>query len=235
MAFLKLKFCKNPNPRKRAKAHVRYFTHRPNRDQERGTRELFSNDGNPITPDKAYAYRLIDEAGKGSRFFKLMFSPSPDPNREDTYRDLPLNSIFRKMILSLEQKLGQKVEYIAALHDDHTDNRHIHSLLICNGRIAREDLAHIKRFATDYARRERRMRDGRPHTQTVYPRRYSPILAQDYSTPGYYKPSRFTLCSNCLSLIEKWHTRCRSCGVKRIRPYEAESKEYSRAGRALGR
>src|SRR5690349_5656615 len=207
MAVLKLKFCRNPSPRRRAKAHIRYISHRPDREHVRKARELFSADG---AKDKAYAYQFIDQAPKGTRFFKLMYSP--DPLREDTYRDIPIKTLFQKMMLMLERQLGRKLAYVAALHDDHTDARHIHSLIACKGKISKEDLAIIKRFATEASRRERKARDiGRRFPVVASARRQFPILVHDVSRPvASGRPSRMQPCPNCLSLMDPGQRRCPS-------------------------
>src|SRR4051794_11375138 len=233
MAVLKLKFCRNPSPRRRAKAHIRYISHRPDRENVRKTRELFSADG---AKDKAYAYQFIDEAPKGTRFFKLMYSP--DPFREDACRDLPMKTLFQKMMLTLERQLGRKIEYVAALHDDHTDARHIHSLIACKGKIGKEDLALIKRFATEASRRERRARDiGRRFPVVAIVKRSSPILVADVSRPARGgRPSRIQPCPNCLSLMEAGQRRCSSCGRDRREPMNrSDLVRRTSAHRWLGR
>src|SRR5437764_7427353 len=56
----------------RIKASVRYIQHRPGRDGERLSRKLFGVDGG-LTRDQAYD--LIDQAEKGTIFFRLIISP----------------------------------------------------------------------------------------------------------------------------------------------------------------
>ena len=71
--------------RKAAKATVRYIMHRPNREGSRAARDLFGIDG---FMEKYHAYALIDGAQKGSVFYRVAFSP--DPSKEDTFKDLDL-------------------------------------------------------------------------------------------------------------------------------------------------
>ena len=92
MAVVKVSFTKH---RGKAKAHIRYITHRPGKDNERTTRVLFGRDGQ-LTKDQAY--RLIDRASRGTTFFRIMLSP--DPAREDTYKDLNLRDLTGDALLA---------------------------------------------------------------------------------------------------------------------------------------
>ena len=74
-----------------AKASIRYIEHRPGRDGDQITRTLFGIDG-LLRRDQAY--RLIDEAPKGSIFYR--FVVSPDPKKEDMRRDLHLREVTEK-------------------------------------------------------------------------------------------------------------------------------------------
>jgi hypothetical protein len=49
----------------RVKASLRYITHRPGKDKERMYRKLFGYDG---VMEKDQAYRMFDEAQKGTNF-----------------------------------------------------------------------------------------------------------------------------------------------------------------------
>src|SRR5512147_77048 len=54
------------------KATIRYIVHRPTRTDKRITRALFGQDG---ALDRKQAYQLIDQAPKGTFFFRLVISP----------------------------------------------------------------------------------------------------------------------------------------------------------------
>jgi hypothetical protein len=75
MAIVKVKYTRS---RPKIKAHLRYIAHRPGREGEKISRRLFDLNG---LSDKDQAYRLIDDAPRGSIFFKTILSP--DPKRED--------------------------------------------------------------------------------------------------------------------------------------------------------
>src|SRR6266700_2217743 len=83
MAIVKNNYVKRgAGERTRAKATIRYIEHRRGKDGEKITRPLFGSDG---VMGRYEAYRMIDEAEKGSIFFRFIMSP--DPNREDTAKD----------------------------------------------------------------------------------------------------------------------------------------------------
>src|SRR5512143_282478 len=111
--------------RAKIKASIRYIAHRPTREGERLTRVLF---GENEVIDKKQAYQMIDEAPRGTVFFRLAISP--DSKREDTRRDLDLRAITRKTILALEERLNRRIQFIAAEHNDHTPNRHVHAIVM---------------------------------------------------------------------------------------------------------
>ena len=57
-----------------AKASIRYIQHRQGMEGERVSRTLFGSDG---FMGRHEAYRMIDEAEKGSVFFRFVISPDP--------------------------------------------------------------------------------------------------------------------------------------------------------------
>ena len=71
-----------------AKASIRYIQHRTGRDGAQVSRTLFGSDG---FMGRQEAYRMIDEAEKGSVFFRFVLSP--DPSGEDTAKDLRLRDV----------------------------------------------------------------------------------------------------------------------------------------------
>ena len=84
MAIVKANYVKRGKGEKgRAKATIRYITHRRDRDGHTVTRELFGFDGS-LT--KEQTYRMIDEARRGTLFYRIVLSPAP--KQEDRYKDL---------------------------------------------------------------------------------------------------------------------------------------------------
>src|SRR3954469_8674891 len=125
----------------RVKASLRYITHRPGKDGARMYRELFGHDG---VMDKQQAYRMFDEAQKGTTFFRLVIST--DPKLEDTYRDLHMREIAKKTIQHLEDKLNLQgeIQFVAAIHNDHTWIRHIHAIALVPKRLTKEEFQVFK-------------------------------------------------------------------------------------------
>ena len=128
---------------------------RSNRGGERGNRELFTNAGETI--EKEQAYRLIDGAGRGQKFIRLVISP--DPSVEDTRRDLGLRALTVETIAALEGRLKTQVRFLAAVHDDQTDIRHVHVIALVNRPLNRQDCRALISSATSAAVAERRELD----------------------------------------------------------------------------
>jgi hypothetical protein len=155
MAVVKANYVKKGDgERTRAKATIRYIQHRPGKDKERTSRALFGIDG-PM--GRWQTYRMIDDAPKGRYFYRFVMSP--DPETEDKPRDLPLRQIFTDTMQTLEERLQQHIPWVAAIHDDHTDKRHIHALAIVKGRLKREDLEALIHSATQESQLQRENRD----------------------------------------------------------------------------
>jgi hypothetical protein len=125
--------------------------HRPGKDGQRLTRELVGYDG---TMELTQAYEMIDEAGQGSLFYRLVISP--DPRTEDAERDLHLSEIIERTMLYLEDRFQRQVQFVAAEHDDHSPNRHTHILAVLPGRLSARDLAALRGVATEAALFQRR-------------------------------------------------------------------------------
>jgi hypothetical protein len=137
-----------------AKAHIRYIQHRKGKDGQKAKRELYGHDG---AMERLQGYQMIDEAGKGTVFFKFVISP--DPAKEDTERDLHLAEITAHTMLKLEERLGKEVPYIAAEHNDHAPHRHVHILACVRGRVNTPDLQALRETATQTALEQRKERD----------------------------------------------------------------------------
>jgi len=151
MAIVKATYTKQ---RSGAKASIRYIEHRPGKDGEKITRTLFGSDG---AMGRYQANRMIDEAEKGSIFFRIVISP--DPTREDTKQDLHLREVTEKTMQTLEERVQKQVQWVAAEHDDHTPKRHVHVLAVSRGRLNRGDLKDIIQQATDACLAQRRALD----------------------------------------------------------------------------
>jgi hypothetical protein len=151
VAVIKINYRKS---RKQIKVTARYIQHRPGRDGERRTRQFSGLDG-PLTRDDLYD--LIDNAPKGTNFFRLVISP--DPRKEDTERDLDLRAVTEHMLSALGEKLGQQIAYAGAIHDDHAPHRHVHVIALIQGKLTREHFTLLREHATEVALLQRRERD----------------------------------------------------------------------------
>jgi hypothetical protein len=101
MAIFKANYVKRGKTAKDlAKASIRYIQHRRGKDGATITRTLFNNDG-PM--ERHEAYQMIDEAAKGSFFYR--FGLSPDPKREDHNHDLDMRDIAMQTMQALEDRL----------------------------------------------------------------------------------------------------------------------------------
>jgi hypothetical protein len=96
-AVVKTSYTKNP---KAAKASLRYFAHRIDREGNRTTRQIFSNYG---LINKEDAYRLIDTAKGRSYFYRIVISPE---NSKGEARDLA--GITRQALRDLQKILHSK-------------------------------------------------------------------------------------------------------------------------------
>src|SRR3954464_3676424 len=112
--------------RRAAKATIRYIMHRPNERGERVTRGLFGSDG-PM--ERYHGYWTIDDAPKGSIFYRVAFSP--DPVKEDANKDLDLEWMTLVAMRYMKEKLGKDAQFVAAIHDDQTEIRHVNALSLC--------------------------------------------------------------------------------------------------------
>jgi hypothetical protein len=151
MAIVKASYTKS---RAGAKASIRYIEHRPGKDGEKVSRTLFGIDG---LMGRDQAYRLIDEAEKGSVFYRFIISP--DPNQEDMKRNLHLRQITEQSMQTLKERLKQEVQWVAAEHDDHAPNRHVHVVAVVKGRLHPRDFQAMRQKATEAALLQRKERD----------------------------------------------------------------------------
>ncbi len=133
-----------------AKASVRYIENRPGRDGAKLRRTLFNADGKV---ERREVYTMFDQADKHSYFFRLVISP--DPQREDKDKNLSLREITERTIQSLEDRFQQPLQWVAAVHADHTDTRHIHAIAIVPERLNVRDFQRMRSAATQEALEQR--------------------------------------------------------------------------------
>jgi hypothetical protein len=195
MAVVKANYVrKGIGERVTAKSNIRYIQERPGRDKEKLTRPLFNSAG---VIGRLEAYQFIDDAAKQGRFFyRLKFSP--DPIKEDAKRDLNMQKLTRQMMLRLEKRLKTTIPWAGALHDDHTDNRHVHILAAIPRRLKKYELEALINEATALCREQRRdlepgkeraqRRDIARQPKTYQPLKFSkrlslPVQAQEQRPP----------------------------------------------------
>lgn len=129
-----------------AKASVRYIENRPGKDGARSARTLFNADGKV---QRREAYTMIDQADKNSYFFRLVISP--DPRAEDQDKSLSLREITEKTMHSLEDRFECSLQWVAAIHADHAEHRHVHALAIVPERLNVQDFQRMRSAATEAA------------------------------------------------------------------------------------
>src|SRR6266702_4810420 len=137
-----------------AKAAIRYIENRPGKDGSRIVRTLFKADGKV---DRREVYTMIDQADKHSYFFRLVISP--DPQREDKDKNLSLREITEKTMASLEDRFQQPLQWVAAVHADHAEHRHIHAIAIVPQRLNIQDFQRMRSAATEEALEQRHQLD----------------------------------------------------------------------------
>ena len=137
------------------KATIRYNQHWAGKDGQKISRELFGYDG---VLDRQDAYEMLDGAEKGTVFFRFVISP--DIETEDTAKDLQLQDLTAQTMLALQEQLQQRVPFAAAIHDDHSDNRHVHLVACLTSRLGTEHFKTMRDAATETALEQRQERDS---------------------------------------------------------------------------
>src|SRR5439155_13700717 len=129
--------------------------------KEKLTRTLF---GAADSMGRYEAYQFINDAPKGTYFYR--FKLSPDPATEDTKRDLHMQKLTRQMMQGLEKRLKTAIPWAGALHDDHTDKRHVHILAALPRRLQKHELEALIRETTTICREQRReLEPGKERSQ----------------------------------------------------------------------
>jgi hypothetical protein len=137
-----------------AKASVRYIENRPGKDGAKLQRTIFTADGKM---ERGEAYTMIDQAAKGSYFFRLVISP--DPKSEDSDKQLSLRELTEKTMQSLEARFEQPLQWVATIHADHADHRHVHAIAIVPKRLQVPDFQRMRSAATEEALAQRQHLD----------------------------------------------------------------------------
>jgi hypothetical protein len=154
MAVIKANYVRrNRKAKARARATVRYIQSRPGKDGEHLTRQLFGQDGE-LTLEKAF--EMIDEAGKGTIFYRLVLSP--DPKTEDNLRDIDLRDLTTQVIQKLEEHLKTNILFAAAEHNDHSPNRHVHILALLGQKLSPSALQFLRNAASDVILQQKQIR-----------------------------------------------------------------------------
>lgn len=138
-----------------AKANIRYIQNRRGKNSEKMSRTLYGSDGNM---ERSEAYRMIDEAERGSLFYRFVINF--DAEKEDTHKDVYIQTITENTMFAVESRFGQPVQWVAATHADHTPLRHVHILAILPKKLQVYDLQAIRQIATAEAVDQRRERDN---------------------------------------------------------------------------
>jgi hypothetical protein len=238
--IVKANYCKrDKDVLRRAKATVRYITHRRDLEGRKVTRDLFGFDG---SLSKQTAYRMIDEAPKKGRYYYRMVI-SPDPRREDRYKDLDLRTLTIATMLKLEERYGKSIQFVAAIHNDHAPHRHVHALVILNGRrLTRADFASLRDHARNRSLTQRRFLDRVRRLELLESRSrsYRPPFAYaraDITRGQFYAQQAPLISYECLVCgryqalpFNKQGYRCLADGMPlhRLHPYE-RSRTQSRS------
>jgi hypothetical protein len=137
-----------------AKASVRYIENRPGKNGGKIQRTLFTGDGRV---DRGEVYDMIDQAIKGSYFFRLVISP--DPEREGRDKSLDLRVLTDSAMRELEARFRRPLQWVATLHADHAEHRHIHAIAIVPERLQVQDFKQLRSAATAAAYAQLRQLD----------------------------------------------------------------------------
>ena len=130
MAVIRVNYVKKgKGERATAKANVKYIENRRGKDGARISRTLFGIGGQM---ERRQAYEMINQAEAGSTFFRVKICP--DPEKEDKEHDLLLREITEKT-MAIGESIGKQVQWVAAIHDDHTPKRHVHVLAVAKARL----------------------------------------------------------------------------------------------------
>src|SRR4051794_12200304 len=169
--------------RKAIRSTVRYLKHRPNIEGERVTRPLFGSDG-PM--EKYHAYSMIDEAPRGTIFFRIAISP--DPKREDTNKDLDLWGMTQNAMRHLKVQMKKDIQFIAVEHDDQSDIRHVNAIVLV-GRLSKAEFRALPKLLKQAAWEDAKLQRQELDPQTAYERPEKTARIETYDA-GAFSQSR---------------------------------------------
>jgi ribosomal protein S27AE len=124
------------NPKSRALDNLEYIARRVNKEKQKVERPLFGPNG---PQRKELAEAIIKGAPANTLYWRLRLSPDPNSDEEDKARDLDLWKLTTNAVQWLEGRLDREIPFIGVEHDDHTEIRHTHALLLIQ-RHGREQL-----------------------------------------------------------------------------------------------
>jgi hypothetical protein len=133
----------------RGLAHVKYIQHRPGLDKEKGGREFFDEEGNPITGAKV---RELVRCMKEARIVLHSLTFSPQINVRDK-KDLTIEVMRR-----FADEKGQEFKWVAVEHNN-TDHFHVHVVLFGKDKqgkdvfIKKDDYAKLRQLGDDHLER----------------------------------------------------------------------------------
>jgi DNA-binding SARP family transcriptional activator len=175
---------------------------------------------------------MIDEAKKGSVFYRITISP--DPRSEDTNKDLDFVQLTQAAVRSMREKLrtdfqfGGDIQFFTAIHGDQSDIRHVNAVLIISGRLTKEQFRALPKLlrqaaATD-AKLQRELLDPErePEAEPAWQQatRVTPWLSgQGEQTRGYRSVAHLKpTCPDCgpgerLWKLEEGTYLCPECGA----------------------
>jgi hypothetical protein len=130
-----------------------------------------------------------------------------------------MRGIAKKTIQQLEEKLNLQgeIQFVAALHNDHTWIRHIHAIVLIPRKLSKEDFKvfqDLKSAATAEAQRQRQQLDQMREAQRERSARY---LIYDKADVVQATPLDIMACSECgaiqpAEVLSRILFRCTSCG-----------------------
>jgi hypothetical protein len=145
-----------------------------------------------------------------------------------------LQELSQLTILKLEDHLKKEIQFVAAEHNDHTPNRHIHLIALIPGKLGVADLELLRKTSTDIALFQRQERDlalaytqgrgvvtaERPFART--PAIQPPINELPRQGKIMAKPARpaYRACHLCGKPVGKNYTKCYNCGARLEIPLE---------------
>ena len=160
-----------------AKANIGYITKRPGKDKEKITRTLFGLDGVMTSQE---AYRMIDQAGEGSFFYRLVLSP--DPIGEDTRQDLDMRALTLQTMQVLDAGLTKPSSGRERSMLTINPHRHVHILAVSPRRLTVRDFARLRLEATRESLQRRALDfDRKPQTRQRF---------TTYQTLKYHRTDR---------------------------------------------